>query len=104
MTAQGGKTVAASMWSSGLMLTVHAENYSKPCAEYTRCTPCPLIPFNWVKLHCVFYLMDMCLTNDAVYQEGNMCLLHNMKSVARSLVCTFAGVALVLVCHEYPSH
>ena len=53
MTARGGATVSLSMWSGGLMLmsTAHAQNYPEPRPEYTRCTPCPLIPFNWVKLH-----------------------------------------------------
>ena len=51
MTARGGATVSPSMWSGGLMLTAHAQNYSEPRPEYTRCTPCPLTLFNWVKLH-----------------------------------------------------
>ena len=53
MAARSGATVAASMWSGGLMLTAHAQNYSEPHPEYTRCTPCPLTPFNWVKLRII---------------------------------------------------
>ena len=51
MTARGGATVSPSMLSGGLILTAHAQNYSEPPPEYKRCMPCPLTPFNWVKLH-----------------------------------------------------
>lgn len=42
MIVRGGATVAASMQSGGLILTVPAKNHSESCPEYTRCTPCPL--------------------------------------------------------------
>ena len=32
---------------------------------------------------CILYLMHVHLINDAVYQEGSMCLINNMRLIAR---------------------
>ena len=32
---------------------------------------------------CILYLMHMHLINDAVYQKGSMCLINNMRLIAR---------------------